>query len=388
MIYRHTLTDDLNVLDTIVERDNFCLMSPISYIGKSRMSEHARVLYALAIDLDGLIVGKSDINAGIKTLFHQIETIERLPKPTYIISSGTGLHLYYVLDKPIILYPNVIKQLQIYKRELTRMIWQGYITKFEDNVQYESLFQGFRVVGTITKNGERARAFITGDRVTMEYLNSFVIDKYKAVEISYKSKMTLKEAQQKYPEWYQKRVIEQKPKGTWTARRNLYDWWKIKVYQKAKVGHRYYCLMMLCVYAKKAGIQNQELEKDAFKMMLFLDTLTTSEDNSFGIKDTIKALEAYNDEYITYPINSIAKITDIPILKNKRNYRKQAIHMKIMSSTRDILYPNGEWREGNGRPSAKKIVQDWQVNNLEGRKVDCIRETGLSKKTVYKWWQI
>ena len=32
------------------------------------------------------------------------------------------------------------------------------------------------------------------------------------------------------------------------------------------------------------------------------------------------------------------------------------------------------------------IVYEWRSAHPEGRKVDCIRETGLDKKTVYKWW--
>ena len=53
-VLRHTLTDDFDKLDEVVGRDNFCLMSPISYAGKSRKSTYARFLYAIAIDLDGI----------------------------------------------------------------------------------------------------------------------------------------------------------------------------------------------------------------------------------------------------------------------------------------------------------------------------------------------
>lgn len=53
-VLRHTLTDDLDKLDEVVARDNFCLMSPISYAGKTRDSSMARELYALAFDLDGV----------------------------------------------------------------------------------------------------------------------------------------------------------------------------------------------------------------------------------------------------------------------------------------------------------------------------------------------
>ena len=39
---------------------------------------------------------------------------------------------------------------------------------------------------------------------------------------------------------------------------------------------------------------------------------------------------------------------------------------------------------GNGRKSKVAIVADWCRANPEGTKADCIRATGLSKKTVYK----
>lgn len=388
-ILRHTVTDDLDKIDEVIERDNFCLMSPISYIGKTRNSDNARALYALTIDLDGLIIKNGDDPTGLKTLFHQIENIDRIPMPTYIVSSGTGLHLYYVFENPIMLFPNVIKQLQVYKRELTRIVWQGYITKLEDNVQYESLFQGFRVVGTITKKGERARAFQTGNRVTMEYMNEFVDEEFKADDFVYKSNLTLEQAKEKYPNWYEKRIVKKLPKGTWVCKKELYEWWKNKIIKQAKTGHRYYCMMMLAVYARKSGIDLEELEKDAFMFMEKFDKLPSSEDNPFTEKDVLDALQAYDDRYMTYPINSISYLTDIHIEKNRRNYRKQKDHLKRARAVQSIDYPDGEWRNKEGRPKGttkEQIVKEYRKNNPNGKKADCIRDTGLDKKTVYKWW--
>ena len=384
-VLRHTLTDDLDKIDEVIGRDNFCLMSPISYIGRKRNSDNARALYALAIDLDGLIIN-GDKPVGLETLFHQIEDIGRIPIPTYIVSSGTGLHLYYVFEKPIMLFPNVVKQLQRYKRELTRIVWQGYITNLEDNVQYESLFQGFRVVGTITKKGERARAFETGKRVTMDYMNEFVRDEFKTSDFVYKSNLTLEQAKEKYPDWYEKRIVNKQPKGTWVCKRAVYDWWKDRIENEAKTGHRYYCMMMLAVYARKSGIEREELERDAFMFMDKFDKLPSSEDNPFTEKDVIDALQAYDDRYMTYPINSISYLTDIPIERNKRNYRKQREHLKIARFIRDEVNGNKDWQNKEGRPSKEQIVKEYRKNNPNARKCDCIRDTGLSKMTVYKWW--
>lgn len=389
-VLRHTITDDLDKIDEIISRDNFCLMSPISYIGKKRLSENARVLYALTIDLDGIIIKDDGDPIGLKTLFHQIENINRIPMPTIIVSSGTGLHLYYVFERPIMLFRNVVKQLQKYKKELTRLVWQGYITKLEDNVQYESLFQGFRMVGTITKKGERARAFLTGKKITVEYLNEFVRDEFKTTEFSYKSNLTLAKAKEKFPEWYENRIVQKKPKGTWTVNRAVYDWWKKRIVEEAKTGHRYYCMMMLAVYARKSGIEIEELEKDAFIIMEMFDMLPATKDNPFNEKDVIDALQAYEDRYITYPINSISYLTDIQIEKNKRNYRNQVDHLRRTRAVQDIDYPDGEWRNKDGRPkrsgTKEEIIKEYRKNNPFARKSDCIRDTGISKMTVYKWW--
>lgn len=40
-----------------------------------------------------------------------------------------------------------------------------------------------------------------------------------------------------------------------------------------------------------------------------------------------------------------------------------------------------------GRPDKQKIVQKWKSEHPKGKKADCIRDTGLDKKTVYKWWE-
>jgi D-arabinose 1-dehydrogenase-like Zn-dependent alcohol dehydrogenase len=63
------------------------------------------------------------------------------------------------------------------KRELTEKIWNRHTTSHKkEDIQQESIFQGFRMVGTITKNGDRATAHRVGDKVSLEYLNKFVAE--------------------------------------------------------------------------------------------------------------------------------------------------------------------------------------------------------------------
>ena len=383
-VKRHTITDDLKKLDELLASEDFIIMSPISYAGRRRTADNARFMYAMAIDLDGI-----DKESNLQDLFHQMQKVDYLPIPTYMVWSGTGVHLYYEFVKPVPCFANITKQLAELKQALTRKIWNGYVTSLEDHVQIESLFQGFRLVGGVTKDGGRTRAFVTGEPVTVEYLNSFVQPEKQVTRYAYKSDLTLAEAKRKYPEWYERRIVEGKPRGTWTCKRDLYDWWKRRLVSEIKTGHRYYGVMVLAIYAKKCGIPYEELENDAMGLVDVMERLTNSEDNHFSETDVLCALEMYNDNYYVFSIDAIEKFTDIRIERNKRNGRKQDIHLARIRALQafDDSTNGTNWRDGNGRKPKQAAVEDWRLKNPEGRKADCIRETGLSKKTVYKYWQ-
>lgn len=104
------------------------------------------------------------------------------------------------------------------------------------------------------------------------------------------------------------------------------------------------------------------------------------------------ALNCYHDNYFTFPRDTIAKLTNIDIPKNKRNYQKQKDHLEEARMIRDLRMKRQgkDWREGNGRPKGsgtkENQVKEWRENNPDGKKAQCIRDTGLSKMTVYKWW--
>ena len=381
---RYIVTDDLDVLDELVKCDDFCIIRPISFIGKSAKSSNARFMYAMGIDLDGLKKKKN-----FDFLIHQISNghnmlsvVWGLPKPTYLVSSGTGIHLYYVFEKPIPLFKNVVKGLERLKKRLTWQAWTQGASVLSDNVQYESLFQGFRMVGTVTKNGGRCRAFKVGNKVTIEYLNKYVPEEYQVETIVYQSRLSLKVAKELYPEWYKNRIINKQPKGSWVCKKDLYDWWIRTLKEGATEGHRYWCIMTLCTYAKKCGVSREVLEKDAYGLIPFMNTLGSA----FTEDDVLHALQAYDDSYITYPIKTIEERTDIKIERNKRNGRKQEQHIKIMNAIRDIEHPDGTWRNKEGRPDKEKIVEEWRNAHPDGKKIDCERETGLSRPTVLKWW--
>lgn len=405
-VKRFTVTDDLDVIDELGQTDDFCLMSPISYVGKERTADNARFLYAFTVDLDRMRYTEDGQPIGLENLWNRhIEAMDRIPKPTFIVSSGTGLHLYYVLTEPIALFKDTSKRLQTIKRDLTSMIWDDTIVDIKSvkDIQQEGIYQGFRIPGTITKNGERARAFWTGDKISIESLLEYtkgmrgVREHMESKQFVKKKDVTLKKAKELYPDWYERRIERKEPRGSWHVSRALYDWWKRQIIDGAVVGHRYYCVMMLAIYARKCSmydekhnpnpVTKEELESDAYGLLEFMESKTNSEDNHFTTGDIMDALEAFNDKWITYPRNSVEYKSGIRIDANKRNGLKQEKHLFLARRRKeDMKMLDIPLQSPEGRPTKKDIVEAWQLRHPEGRKADCIRDTGLTKPTVYKYW--
>jgi hypothetical protein len=129
------------------------------------------------------------------------------------------------------------------------------------------------------------------------------------------------------------------------------------------------------------------LQFSLFISLIALDLISDDEHNRFTKRDVLDAMNMYQESYVTYSRAEVERVSGISVPPNKRNGRKQEQHIKIMNAIRDIEHPDGEWRNKDGRPEKSKIVEEWRKAHPDGRKADCIRETGLSKPTVYKWWK-
>lgn len=402
-------------LEELMGRYKFVVTTPATYVGRRRFKSNARYLYALAFDLDE--VGVSELSEVI----HQ-QTIGMTPQANIIVNSGDGIHLYYILAKPMPLYPKVYETLTSVKKALTRLIWNKATSRTgEDNqVQIQPIIQPFRVPGSKSKHGDVVTAWNNADaplhtieslnrfasKPTLKYLNSGVSqEEAKALDKgSYSTnRLTKARAKELYPEWYQRRIVEGAPRKTWSVHRGLYDWWKNMLWENEKVavGHRYHCIMFLAVYAKKCNVPFEELKRDALKLVPRMEALTGNTGRHFSVQDALDALKAYKDSSETYPRQLIEDRTGLRIDPNKRNYQKQTDHLEVARAIRDVKTKQRgmkSWDENNGRPKGSIVlaedspqyakVQEWRRNNPQSKnKSLCARETGLSRPTVRKWWQ-
>ena len=409
-----TSEDDVKVcgwdsLEELMGRYKFVVSTPVTYVGRRRFKSNARYLYALAFDLDEVGVPE------LSEVIHQ-QMIGMTPQANIIVNSGDGIHLYYILAKPMPLYPKVYETLTAIKKALTRLIWNKASSRTgEDNqVQIQPIIQPFRVPGSRTKHGDVVTAWHNADatlhtieelnrfasKPTLKYLNSGVsLEQAQALDKGAYStnRLTKARAKELYPDWYQKRIIEGAPRKTWRVHRGLYEWWLNMLWtnEKVAVGHRYHCIMFLAVYARKCNVPFEELKRDALKLVPRMEALTGNTGRHFSVQDALDALKAYKESSETYPRQLIEDRSGLRIDKNKRNGRPQSEHIRIMNAIREVTHPDGAWRNVDGRPKATEEnsphyakVQEWRRNNPNSNnKSLCARETGLDRKTVRKWWQ-
>ena len=146
--------------------------------------------------------------------------------------------------------------------------------------------------------------------------------------------------------------------------------------------------MCLAIFAIKCDVPEDELKRDALALVPILDKLSDDADpkSRFTEEDALCALHGYRDNFKTWGRDKLALVSAIPMPANKRNYRPQSEHIRIMNAVREVLHPNGSWRNTEGRPSKEEQVKAWRLANPNGKKIDCHRETGITRPTIDKWW--
>lgn len=413
VIRRHTVTDDLDGVETLFKRsiaeNHMVYMAPVSWFGKRNIAANARFLHAIAIDLDGVDVGH------LRDLLKQIrnghdpskEKSVSLPQPTFIVNSGRGLHLYYVLDRPIPLIPGVIPFLQALKRALTDVVWTDFTSELgHGRRQYQGIYQGFRMPGTSTRlnghgaEGKKSRKYEAvafayepdgePQRVSLDYLVEYtaIRGRERPDELKWLLKTgnrtPIEEAREKWPEWYRRRVAEGGEKGRWTNKRDLYDWWLRKIADDAVVGGRYFAILALAAFATKCEIPYDELERDALSLVGRLDDISEEPGNRFSSSDVEAALKVYGTEKaLNLSRDFISRKSLIRVDPNKRNGRSQEKHLQGARAIRDIN--NENWREGNGRKPKRDLVRGYAVEHPEASQREIAAALGVSKTTVNKW---
>lgn len=365
------------------QRLDFAVIGGCTYFGKANVAEHQSKLFAMIFDLDGVT------NQSFSDLFFGMGN-DVLPFPQHVVLSGHGAHLYYVFEVPVPLYPNLKIQLKTLKHALTAKFW-GFYSK--QSTQYQGLNQAFRIPGSRAKEGAPVKIVqayrVNKERTTVEKLNTYVNPEYR-VDMDHKfseSKVSLEEAKKRWPDWYSRVIERREPsRKQWYASEKLYLWWlnKIATSDEVVYGHRYFCIMMLAIYAAKCGIYDRErVRNDALSLMDRFQEV--GDGHEFTVADIDSALECLDGRYVTFPRKEIERLSAIRIDPCRRNGRPRELHLELARANLAVLNKaNG--RPLQGRKNKRQEVLDWRERHPHGRKIDCQRDTGLADTTVHRWW--
>lgn len=313
------------------------------------------------------------------------------------------------------MYKHRAEKLTELKMALVKYMWNES-TSYKPDIDKSSIYQCFRCVGCLSKlclDKERenvvtrdypVKAYKISDRrFTLEEIRDSIegckIDLSSLYEKpkNLPNKASLEEAKDLWPEWYDRRIIKNEPKKlnkkTWVCNPALYDWWIQKVLNEAKVGGRYFTIVALCCYGRKCGISDGKIRKDAWKLYDHLESITDDEANHFTRQDMRDALSILNDdaemklEHTRQWISDKTKIEIKPAKRRKKPLKRDdGTAYKAARMIQDLQDPDGNWRNKDGRPEKQQMVQEWRKQHPDGNKIECERETGLSRHTVLKWW--
>ena len=423
VIERLTVTDDLEGVSALVKasiaENAPVYMAPVSWYGRNNKAANARFLHAFAVDLDGVTPAK--LGSVLKQMRNGHDPANEkwvsMPQASYIVMSGRGLHLYYLLDRPVPLIPAVVPFLQQLKRRLTDVVWTDYTSEDgNDGRQYQGIYQGFRMPGTTTRlNGHgvdakdvskyEALAFMYAPegvseprRVTLDYLVDYCGirgkeipgELYRILETK-GGRTPIAEAKAKWPEWYERRIVQGEEKDGYDTNRGAYESWLSRIEDEAVVHGRYFAVLALVAYAVKCNVPLKELEKDAYGLVPVLDKLSDEPGNRFTDYDVACALSAYGSNDLRFWKNEyMCRRAKVVPHANKRNGQKQKEHLEEARAIRNIRQhrKGTNWWDGgnrNGAPTKRDEIRSYAAEHPDASHAAIAKALGVSRTTVIKW---
>ena len=337
-----------------------------SFISKATAKE----IRAFIVDMDNVYAGT--LLAALKADWRTANG-EAIPMPTYIVNSGTGLHLYYILDTPLpCLRRNAETIDQLYRRlAVLNTTKRVYLVR-----QVQWFGQDFRIAGGLNKYDWKNTIFLIGDRWSAVALGNVVGLK----------NVTFAQYGDPPPKKPPRATLS---KGSvparegWRTNRAFYDYTLRTCREKTKEGNRYMSMCALTVIAWKCNVPVDEVERDLLSLIPDYNKNATRKVKAREVKS---ALKMYNEKAMLTQRERLQDWIGWEYKPIKRNGRTREKHLQGARAIRDIN--NENWRRGNGRPSAQAKVAAWRLEHPNGRKIDCERATGLSRHTVLKWWNL
>lgn len=241
--------------------------------------------------------------------------------------------------------------------------------------------------GSLTKLGQIATAYQSSDKWTVKELcHRLGVD---CSEIDLVERPL--QSQDDYKKWKQEQAaLGNKPKKTkrkfvpQKSSTGFYEHCLKRCFEDTQEGNRYMSMVGLSVVAVKKGVEKERLESDLRELLKHYNEIGSV----ITVKEMQKAMRAYNVKALKCPPATLEAWFGWNFRRNRTESkgRTREEHLKRARLLQTADYPNGEWRNKEGAPTKEQQVKAWRQAHPDGKPKECMQDTGISKNTVYKWW--
>lgn len=429
-MYNQRVDDSLRQIG-MCQGQQSCLIAPADYYGRSTKRSNFGRLYAIALDIDDMRPEK--LEETFKYDFFGF-------KPTYIVQSGTGMHFYYLLAEPLSMTLSYQPKVAQLKMALAKYFVNSDVSFSRTKPDAQRWDEQFRVVGSKSKvTGKFVNAYLVGDLWNIEDLVHLVnrgrpsekLGEFADWTVHGKTGMTRAEWLQKQQEIAEDRAKKDgisldvssrvdrplglKGSGFITRNGGFYNSWVERMMDDDSLGSRFHRTCILYADAAYCRIPFSEVDDFAMaELYNYYNQPQVAKGNPFLKSDIRQASKFYNNaqRHKSFSIDTIENLTGVRLPITKRNGNIQTVHCAMMRATKNVKVNMGLTKdtrfgaEGGNDPtlggrkigskdskprnrtadSKEQVIRAYLQDHPDAKKVEVIRETGLSKPTVYKWY--
>jgi len=296
--------------------------------------------------------------------------------PTYIINSGTGLHLYFILSRPVPCYSKQLDKITNVYRTLAAKETSTFFIGQKTQILWFG--QSFRVVGSRTKDDFTTRAFKVGHTYTIEDIAIYYDLDYK---FEYQGEFIEKKEKPKTNNIRRKYTKEH----SFKTNRAFYDYTLREAKHRTIEGQRYLTMCALTVIGYKCGIDRNSIESDLRSLLpIFNDKAT----KPIKDREITSALKMYNEKAVLTRRESLEAWLGWkyePKVKRRKHPLKQEEHLALARQRKDEMRAEGTLGK-EGRPSKEQEVVRYIEQYPEAKKSEVAKALGVSRPTIDKYW--
>lgn len=374
---------------------NDVYVAPANFINGCYSGDTCQNVYALVVDIDKIHPETLEV------IIKNGNLGNRVPMPTYIVNSGSGVHFYYVFNKPIPYYYKNRKVLKDVYRVLCGITQKNILAKTD----WHAITQPFRLPGSLSKIGKVVTGWKCGDKWLPNALISRLNVEGEELDLQQRPLLSQREykemramRKQQGNQDKPKTKKEKKWRSSLEGNNGFYEYCLARCYEKTPEGTRYLSMLGLVVVGYKVRLPKEKIEQDLLELLVHYNQIG----KYMGTKEVQKALRAYNakadkcrsttlEQWFGWEFDRLAskRKAQMEAKGIKEAKKTRAEHLEEARAIRDIRMKRQgkKWDDNNGRKRKDELVAEWQQAHPNGKPKECIADTGISKNTVYKWWK-